>query len=91
MADLRAKALGYLRDGHVTILRAAIPKGSLSECPSEIVARIQGHTGRYVVEYDHGVWRCHAARCSGNPLGHYCAHIAAVQLVTGHPSAAAKP
>lgn len=88
MADLRAKALGYLRDANVTVRHAR--QRRLDPAPCEILATVQGHRARYVVELlDGAAWNC---TCQGFTLGttRPCAHIAAVQLITGHQSAAAK-
>ena len=87
---VRAKALGYLRDGAVTVVHArssqttSIYVATEPFAPYEVVALVQGHSGRHVVDYLDGVWTC---TC---PAGGGCAHVAAVQLVTGHPSEAAR-
>lgn len=82
MPDIRAKALNYLRDGAVSVFHARSPRDGTP--PHEVIARVEGHNGRYVVDYLDGTWSC---TC---PEGTGCAHVAAVQLVTGHRSAAAK-
>lgn len=81
MSALRAKALGYLRDERVRVVGAATPEGHLR--PYQVTAFVQGHTGRRVVQFDAGAWSCSCA-------AETCPHVAAVQLVTGWPSAASK-
>ena len=83
MADLRAKALSYLRDGKVTILSAR------SERPERtarsVGAIVQGFHGEHWVRGELAGWRC---TCNGEAPASDCAHIAAVQLITGHPTPA---
>jgi len=83
MSDLRSRALSALRDGRVTILHARTRRTDRTPC--ELVAVVQGFTGKHVVDYDKGAWTCN---CDNPPP---CAHVAAVALVTGHESPAAKP
>jgi hypothetical protein len=82
---IRDAALGYLRDGKVVVHVAADRKPAQRRAPS-IRADVFGRT-RYVVghELDRGWW------CSCTRPERPCRHMAAVQLVTGYPSAAAKP
>ena len=88
MGDIRAKALAYLRDAAVTVGVARVMPGAAA--PHEVVARVRGHEDTYTVRLIHVFgWRCTCPQT--HPGGDWCAHIAAVQLVTGHPSAAAKP
>ncbi|MFF0864218.1 SWIM zinc finger family protein [Nonomuraea sp. NPDC003560] len=82
MPDLRTKVLGYLRDEKVRILEAATVKPALR--PHLVTALVQGFNGRYLVLFLQDSWSC---SCTG---GDGCAHIAAVQLVTGWPSAASR-
>lgn len=86
MADLRAKALGYLRDAKVHVLHARTEPSARR--PVEVVAIVEAHTGVRRVELTAGSWACscQAVVSDGQP----CAHLAAVQLVTNWPSAAAK-
>lgn len=90
MADIRSRALGHLREGHVAILYARTRATDTTPC--EVVARVQGHTARHQVELrPDGRWLC-----SCTPVvmddGSECAHRAAVALTTGHlTTAAAKP
>ena len=86
MADLRAKALGYLRAGAVTVGAARRPKDS--DHPDFVSAKVEGHNGRYYVHLLDGRWTCSCKAVVDD--GQDCAHLAAVQLVTGHESAAAK-
>lgn len=83
MPDLRTKALGYLRDGKVTVLGALWDRPALH--PHTVSAIVQGFQGRYWVRRNpERGWLC---SCGSTET---CAHLAAVQLVTGYPSAAAK-
>lgn len=82
MADIRAKALSYLRDGKVTISAATF--AGTNRAPYDVLAYVDGHTGTRIIRYGSGEWGC-SCRKQG------CAHVAAVQLVTGHTSAAGKP
>ncbi|MFI6883421.1 hypothetical protein [Streptosporangium canum] len=81
MPDVRSKALGYLRDGRVTLLTVNTAKHSLR--PYAVGAMVQGFQGRYWVRLNAQGWLCSCALAE-------CAHAAAVQLVTGWPSAASK-
>jgi hypothetical protein len=91
MADLRSKALAYLRDQKVHVLYARTPADQRQ--PVEVVAVVVGHTGTRRVELRGGTWTCNCTIPPETPalLRGTCAHRAAVQLVTNHPSAAAKP
>lgn len=80
-AAFRAKALGYLRGERVRVISATTPEGHLR--PYEVLAYVRGHQDRHAVRFDAGAWSC---SCGSNG----CAHVAAVQLVTGWPSAASK-
>lgn len=80
-ASTRQKALRYLRNERVRIVSAATPADELR--PFEVTARVQGHADRHTVHFDGADWSCSCPRVD-------CAHIAAVQLVTGWPSAASK-
>lgn len=82
MADIRSKALGYLRDGNVMVFAA---KSMDDGCPPvELSACVRGHNAVYVVDLTVALgWMCSCGR-------ERCAHVAAVQLVTGHRSPAAK-
>jgi hypothetical protein len=87
MADLRSRALAYLRDGQVRAHTVATPPGAAHPCL--VIATVFGHNGRYTVAYDAtqpepGRWSC---VCRGSEL---CPHIAAVALVTGSPHLAAR-
>lgn len=82
MADIRAKALAYLRDGKVRVSYAT--SAGMSRTPYNVLAYVDGHNDRYLVRFTEDAWTCSCQRVD-------CAHAAAVQLVTGHRSAAAKP
>lgn len=86
MTDLRSKSLAYLRDGKVTIGAARRPRKA--DRPDFVSARVIGHHAAYRVHLLAGRWTCSCQTewSDGEP----CAHLAAVQLVTGHQSAAAK-
>lgn len=83
MPDIRSKALGYLRDGRVVVLGALWERPALH--PHTVSAIVQGTQGRYWVRrsQERG-WLCSCG------MAEPCAHTAAVQLVTGYPSAASK-
>jgi hypothetical protein len=83
VADVRERALHYLRDGAVRVHHAARVAGG-PRIPREVVADVVGHRSTYVVTLDDGRWHC-TCRTDG------CPHTAATQLVTGWPSVAAKP
>ncbi|MGR6922647.1 hypothetical protein ACU635_51050 [[Actinomadura] parvosata] len=77
--DVRSKACNYLRSGAVTLLDARSQDGVR---PWLVHARVVGHSSTYVVTLAEGAWNCTCHRPAE------CAHVAAVQLVTGHPSLA---
>jgi hypothetical protein len=79
----RSKALAYLREQRVRVVLADTAGGSIQ--PYRVEAIVRGHQSDYMVELGAGVWycTCNAAKTD-------CAHRAAVQMVTGHKSAAAK-
>jgi hypothetical protein len=91
VADLRSKTLTYLRDQKVHVLHARTPADQRR--PVEVVAVVEGHTGVRRVELRGSVWTCNCTIPPETPalLRGTCAHRAAVQMVTNHPSAAAKP
>lgn len=80
-AEVRRKALVYLRDEKVRIISAGTPEGQLR--PYEVTAYVQGHQDRHTVRFEAGAWSCSCLRAG-------CPHRAAVQMVTGWPSAASK-
>jgi hypothetical protein len=80
---IREQVLGYLREGKVIVHFAA--RQPAVRRPYSIRADVMGQT-RWVVGYEDGQWWC-----SGPDHPQPCRHIAAVQMVTGHPSAAARP
>lgn len=82
MADTRARALAYLRDGKVRVSYAT--SAGVSRTPYNVLAYIEGHNGTYLVRFTENQWSCSCQQTD-------CAHAAAVQLVTGHRSAADKP
>lgn len=83
MPDVRSKALGYLRDGKVRVLGANSSKPDLR--PYRVSAIVKGFNGLYWVRLQQpgDSWLCSCGTTG-------CAHLAAVQLVTGYPSAADK-
>lgn len=88
MADVRTKALAYIRDGQVRAHTVATPPGAAH--PSLVIATVFGHNGRYTVAYDAtqrelGRWSCVCWRSE------LCPHIAAVGLWAGDPHLAARP
>ncbi|MFG1963173.1 hypothetical protein [Nonomuraea sp. NPDC049028] len=82
MPDVRTKALSYLRDEKVRVLFAETVKPNLR--PHTVGALVQGFNARYWIELEKGRWLCSCG--SSTP----CAHLAAVQIITGWPSAASK-
>ncbi|MCU1679236.1 MAG: hypothetical protein JWM93_3994 [Frankiales bacterium] len=83
--DIRAKACAKLRTGAVTIRQATTHAGERRACAVE--AKVTGHTGVHTVEYSAADgWSCSCGR-AGDAFSP-CPHVAAVQMVTGHPSAA---
>lgn len=91
MTTLRERSLAYLRDQKVHVLYARTPADSRR--PVEVVAVVEGHTGIHRIGLRGGTWTCDCTLPPETPalLRGTCAHLAAVQLVTNHPSAAAKP
>lgn len=74
--DLRSAALHYLRSGAVTIVTASTPPDG-PRVPLLVEALVVGHRSTHRVHLKTGEgWRC-SCRYDG------CAHLAAVQLVTG--------
>ena len=83
--SIRPSALAALRDGRVTVGIAQVAAGT-SAPPYTVTAKVLSSRmdgTHYWVRLKHGEWSC---TCT-TPL---CAHLAAVQLVTGHPSPARK-
>ena len=81
-ADIRSKALGYLRSGAVRVQLAS--SVSQADRPYWVRALVHGFKSTYIVTLDgaSAPWTC---TCHQDE----CAHRAAVQLITGHESAAA--
>lgn len=80
----RAKALGYLRDGRVTVWSTGAPKpGAKAISVRATISRAPGdRTGLSVpvhVVLMEEVWDC-----DEHPGDNGCAHRLAVQMVTGH-------
>ncbi|MGV9536593.1 hypothetical protein ACWEU6_36160 [Streptosporangium sandarakinum] len=76
-ADLRTRALAYLRSGAVTVLRAeAMAAGP--HLPEYVHAIVRGFRSDHRVLFEAGRWSC---SCRED-----CAHQHAVRLVTGHPT-----
>ncbi len=82
--DVRGKACAYLRNGQVTVHTALREEGDGLRVPYYVIADVVGHSSTYLVRLDDGVWTC----TCGKPES--CAHVGAVQLVTGHPGVARK-
>jgi len=74
-------ACSYLSRGKVTVTNAT-PGDGQARRPAEVVAIVEGNSGKYLVTLRDGAWSC----TCGRPAE--CAHAAAVQLVTGWPSLA---
>jgi hypothetical protein len=82
MPDIRSKALAYIRNGKVRVSHAS--SAGVSRTPYDVLAYVDGHNSTYLVRFTANAWSCSCQRAE-------CAHAAAVQLVTGHRSAAEKP
>jgi hypothetical protein len=84
-SPLRSKALSVLREGRLTVLRADCVKQS--HVVDQVIARVRSSRQggpAYAVDFLDGVWDCTCTRPAP------CAHVAAVQLVTGHAGAAVR-
>jgi uncharacterized Zn finger protein len=85
MTEIRPKALAALRSGRVAITLASLEGQRIQ---ATVESSRPERTTPYIVDRwagsAVGQWSC----TCGNPTDDYCAHIAAVQLVTGHESAA---
>lgn len=89
---LRPKALGYLRDNRLVIHFAghAEGPGHPPETVSALISPAPGDPSGYSawvkVELDGGVWTCDGHRDDEGVVVDVeaCAHVYAVQLVTGH-------
>lgn len=78
--DLRSRALAYYRSGAVTVLNArTAPTGPRR--PEYVDALVDGYRSTHRVHLVAEIWSC-SCREDG------CAHVAAVQLATGHETAA---
>jgi hypothetical protein len=90
----RAKSLAYLRDGRVRVVAAQSEESG--QRPRAVWAIVRGHLDTYKVigcPADGGgvrAWRCDCGAPEMAEVAEQCAHAAAVALVTGWPSAAAK-
>lgn len=74
---LRRAALSALREGRVVVLAAHSPVGRPGRRrPSAVLAEVDGHSGRHLVELDAGRWSCSCAVVG------VCAHLVAVRLVS---------
>lgn len=77
----RSKALAALRSGRVTVLGACYDPDTLTVIDVlASVASSRDPNRRYAIDYCFSGWAC---TCGADG----CAHIAAVQLVTGHAPA----
>lgn len=88
--QLRPKALAALREGRVKVIRARTPADAPSSPQHEVVAVVQSSHNervRHVVDFLDGLWTCVTGTVECEQP---CAPVAAVQLVTGHESVAAK-
>ncbi|MER7063998.1 hypothetical protein [Streptomyces albidoflavus] len=78
--DVRSQSCDYLRDGNVVVCTAG--PGNF-EPPEYVRARVTGRSATYLVRFNGGCWSCTCKDVD-------CPHVAAVQMVTGHPSLARK-
>lgn len=77
MSDVRAYALKALREQRVCVAHArSVPNREAT--PFEVLARVQGYHGVYIVGYRGGAWSCTCGK--DQP----CGHRTAVGLATGH-------
>jgi hypothetical protein len=75
--DVRSQACSYLRDGRVQVFNAR--PGGDDDKPLAVRAYVYGWSRRHFVRLNYGgAWLCSC----GEPDS--CAHVAAVQLATGH-------
>jgi hypothetical protein len=84
MSGMRAKALAIYREGRLHLLHVTCRR--TAHDVDEVIARVRSSREggpAYAVDLLDGVWSCTCGDGSG------CAHVAAVQLATGHPSGAA--
>jgi hypothetical protein len=72
-ADVRSLACTYVRNGAVRVVAAR-----WGDSPAFVRARVAGRGSTYFVRLNGGAWVCSC----GEPDSR--AHVAAVQLVTGH-------
>lgn len=79
---VRAKACGYFRDEDIRVLHADTPPGGTR--PDQVRARLRGHNDTYLIALEEEAWSC---SCGDD----HCAHVPAVQMVTGYKSSASKP
>jgi hypothetical protein len=88
VTTIRQKTLRKFGEGAVTLRTVVTIPGE--QRALTVDAKVDGHRGRHSVSYSIAAgWRCSCAH-PGDGLAP-CPHIAAVQMVTGHPSAAEKP
>lgn len=83
MPSIREKACKYYRDQDLRLLQVKTPESALQ--PTFVEALIRGYLATYLVRLEDGQWTC-----TGDEDKSDCPHRAAVQMATGHPSAAAK-
>jgi uncharacterized Zn finger protein len=82
--DLRTRALPILREGRACIVRAE-PGQVITDPAWSVIALVTSSRTpdlRYVVDFDAGEWACTCG--AGITTPGPCAHVAAIQLVTGH-------
>jgi hypothetical protein len=86
--DTRKGALSVLREGRLSLLHVVTDYEQEFKLITA-VGRVQGHRGIYVIDYDGDAWTC---TCGPHMRGERprCAHIHAVQLVTGLPEPATR-
>jgi uncharacterized Zn finger protein len=94
LREVRKRALTYIREGCVRWVFARPNEDGTR--PIEVRAWVHGHKASYRVAGDlrgeEMIWRCDCSRrISVVAVDGQCAHVAAVSLNTGWPSAAGKP
>jgi hypothetical protein len=80
---LRAKTLACLREGRVSVKRVVSDRDTLAVLEvMAVVASSRERVAPHIVDLRQGEWTCTCPTWSALESGGYCAHLAAVQLVT---------
>lgn len=88
MTTIRQRTLKRFGAGDIRVVDVRTRPGERRA--TFVDAKVNGHRGLHTVTYGESAgWSC-SCGCAGDALAP-CPHVAAVQMVTGHPSAAEKP